>query len=500
MQPDTVRWGSAGLVGASVALGVGELAAGLFTAIPSPLAAVGGAVVDGSPPWLKDFAISTFGTADKTALAAGTVVLAAMLGWFAGVAGRRRPGVLVAAFAAFGVLGMVAGVGEPDATAPAVMGARFLGVAPGVIVAFGLARMGGAPAPTDGVPVDGSRRRFRGRAGAAGVAALAAGVVGRKLSTAPPTVAPRAIGPVAHPAMIPGPEHSFALDGITPIVVPHREFYRIDTALVVPRVDLGRWTLRVSGLVAEPLAFTYDDLLGMELVEDHVTIACVSNEVGAHLVGNARWTGVRLSEVLERAGLQPGATQLVGRSVDGFTVGFSPDLVFDGREPLIALAMNGDPLPAAHGFPARLIVPGLYGYVSATKWLSEIELITWDGFDAYWVPRGWAKEAPIKTQSRIDVPRSGRTVAVGPVDVAGVAWAPLKGVAAVEVSVDGGGWIPCTLTEPLSSRAWVQWRASVDLTAGEHTVSVRAMDGTGYTQTADRVPPRPDGATGHHTI
>ena len=498
MRPDTVRWGSAGLVGAGVALGVGELAAGLFTAIPSPLAAVGGAVVDGSPPWLKDFAISTFGTADKTALAAGTVVLAAMLGWFAGVAGRRRPAVLVAAFAAFGVLGMVAGVGEPDATAPAVIGATLLAVATGVIVAFGLARIGGDTAPTDGVPVDGSRRRFLGMAGAAGVAALAAGVVGRKLSTAPPTVAPRAIGPVAHPAVIPGPEHSFALDGITPIVVSNREFYRIDTALVVPRVDLGRWTLRVSGLVAEPLAFTYDDLLGMELVEDHVTIACVSNEVGAHLVGNARWTGVRLVEVLERAGLQPGATQLVGRSVDGFTVGFPPDLVFDGREPLIALAMNGDPLPAAHGFPARLIVPGLYGYVSATKWLSEIELTTWDGFDAYWVPRGWSKEAPVKTQSRIDVPRS--RVTPGPVALAGVAWAPRHGVAGVEVSVDAGEWVPGEITEALSSHAWVQWKATVDLEAGEHRVAVRATDGTGYTQTAERVPPRPDGATGHHTV
>ncbi|MBI5158191.1 MAG: molybdopterin-dependent oxidoreductase [Acidimicrobiia bacterium] len=498
MRPDTVRWGTAGLVGAGVALGVGELAGGLFSAIPSPLAAVGGAVVDGSPPWLKDFAIATFGTADKTALAIGTVVVAAMLGWFAGVAARTRPAVLVTVFAGFGVLGALAGSGEPDAGAVAVSWATLIAVAAGILVAFGLGRIGGDAAPTDGVPADGSRRRFLGMAGAAGAAALAAGVVGRSLSTATPAVAPRVIGPVPRPAVTPGAEHSFALDGITPIVVPNREFYRIDTALVVPRVDLGRWTLRVSGLVDEPLAFTYDDLLGMELVEDHVTIACVSNEVGGELVGNARWTGVRLAEILERAGVQSRASQLVGRSVDGFTVGFPPDAAFDGREPLVALAMNGDPLPAAHGFPARLIVPGLYGYVSATKWLSEIELTTWDGFDAYWVPRGWSKAAPVKTQSRIDLPRS--RVAPGPVAVAGVAWAPLHGVSGVEVSVDAGEWVPGEITQALSSHAWVQWQATVDLTAGEHRVAVRATDATGYTQTAEPLPPRPDGATGHHTV
>lgn len=498
MRPDTVRWGAAGLIGAGVALGVGELAGGLFTAIPSPLAAVGGAVVDGSPPWVKDFAIATFGTADKTALAIGTVVLAALLGWFAGVAARTRPLVLVVAFAAFGVLGVAAGIGEPDALAPAVIGATLLAVATGLIVAFGLARVGGDATPVDGVPVNDSRRRFIGMAGAAGVAALTAGVVGRRLTASPPPVPTGSIGPVSRPALVPGSEHAFALDGITPIVVPNREFYRIDTALVVPRVDLGRWTLQVSGLVDHPLSLTYDDLLGMELVEDHVTIACVSNEVGGGLVGNARWTGVRLAEVLERAGVQPGATQLVGRSVDRFTVGFPPEVVFDGREPLIALAMNGDPLPAAHGFPARLIVPGLYGYVSATKWLSQIELITWDGFDAYWIPRGWAKEAPVKTQSRIDVPRS--RVTPGATTVAGVAWAPLHGVAGVEVSVDGGDWVPGEITEALSSHAWVQWKATVDLAAGDRLVTVRATDGTGYTQTPDRVPPRPDGATGHHTV
>ena len=494
------RWGIAGLLGAGMAIGVGELLAGVFSGVPSPLAAIGGAVVDGSPPWLEDFAIATFGTADKTALAVGITVLSCVIGWFAGTAGRRRPQVVPIVFLVFGALGIAIAGTEPGTSLASVTVATVLSVSAGLLTFRWLMPRPASGDPTDGLAADRSRRRFLGMAAAAGVWAVTAGVIGRRLVTRTPDLPPITIAPPTESAPVPGPEHDFGLEGLTPIVVPNEDFYRIDTALVVPRVDPSTWSLRVTGLVDNPLSFTYDDLLGMELVEDHVTIACVSNEVGGDLVGNARWTGVSLAGVLERAGLQPGATQLVGRSVDRFTVGFPPELVFDGRGALIALAMNGDPLPAAHGFPARLIVPGLYGYVSATKWLSEIELTTWDGFDAYWVPRGWAKEAPIKTQSRIDVPRSGRTVAVGPVDVAGVAWAPLKGVAAVEVSVDGGGWIPCTLTEPLSSRAWVQWRASVDLTAGEHTVSVRAMDGTSYTQTADRVPPRPDGATGHHTI
>ena len=498
MQSPRVRWGLSGLLGAAGAVGVGELFAGLSTAIPSPLAAVGGVVVDRSPSWLKEFAIATFGTADKTALTIGTLALAAVLGWLAGAASRGRSRVVGFVYGGFGALGVWAALGEPDAEAVMVIGATALAVASGVAGFVVLVRSAPPAQPTDGVPDDRSRRQFLGMAAAAGVVAVTAGVIGRRLSTRTLPPPPITIGPVLHPATVPGPQHAFPLEGLTPIVVPNSQFYRIDTALVVPRVDPARWSLRVGGLVDSPLELTYDDLLEMDLVEDHVTIACVSNEVGGDLVGNARWTGVRLVEVLERAGLQPGASQLVGRSVDGFTVGFPPDLGFDGREPMIALAMNGDPLPAAHGFPARLIVPGLYGYVSATKWLSEIELTTWDAFDAYWIRRGWAKQAPVKTQSRIDLPR--REVAAGEVAVAGVAWAPRHGVAAVELAVDGGEWIPCELTEPLSSHAWVQWRGSVQLSPGTHGIAVRATDGTGYVQTSSRVAPAPDGATGHHTV
>jgi DMSO/TMAO reductase YedYZ molybdopterin-dependent catalytic subunit len=299
----------------------------------------------------------------------------------------------------------------------------------------------------------------------------------------------------------PPPDAFFAgIPDLTPIVVPNDAFYRIDTALVVPRPDPETWKLTIKGMVDREVEYSLDDLMKMPLYEQYVTISCVSNEVGGDLVGNAKWTGVRLVDLLSEAGVQDGAEQLVGRSVDGWTAGFPVDLAFDGREPLLAIGMNGEPLPPRHGFPARLIVPGLYGYVSATKWIEEIELTTWDGFDGYWINRGWSKEAPVKTQSRIDHPRQGEKVAESPLVLAGVAWAPTRGIDKVEVRLDEGEWIECELTSPLSDKAWVQWRIETNAGPGRHTAQVRATDGTGTTQTAQKVPPAPNGATGHHAI
>jgi DMSO/TMAO reductase YedYZ molybdopterin-dependent catalytic subunit len=294
---------------------------------------------------------------------------------------------------------------------------------------------------------------------------------------------------------------SLPVAGITPIVMSNDRFYRIDTALVVPRVDVATWSVTVKGMVDHEVTLTYDQLVAMPLFEQYVTIACVSNVVGGDLVGNALWRGVHLRDVLAMAGVHPNATQIVGRSVDGFTVGFPTEWAMDPqRDPMIALGMNGAPLPVEHGYPARLIVPGLYGYVSATKWLAEIELTTLEAFDAYWVPLGWAKEAPILTQSRIDVPHDGEHLSVGPVAVAGVAWAPDRGVSKVEVRIDDGDWQPATLSAAISKATWVQWRYGWDATPGDHMIEVRATDGTGAVQTADRTPPPPDGARGHHTI
>jgi DMSO/TMAO reductase YedYZ molybdopterin-dependent catalytic subunit len=287
--------------------------------------------------------------------------------------------------------------------------------------------------------------------------------------------------------------------GITPIVVPNERFYRIDTALLVPNVDAATWSIRIHGMVDRETTLTYADLAEMPLFEQYVTIACVSNEVGGNLVGNAKWTGVRLRDVLDIAGVQAGATQIVGRSVDGWTAGMPTEWVMNQeREPMIALKMNDELLPKVHGFPARLIVPGLYGYVSATKWLAELELTTLEAFDAYWVPLGWAKEAPILTQSRIDVPRPGQ-VNAGRVPIAGVAWAPDRGISKVEVAIDGE-WRDCQISTPISNATWVQWLYAWDSAAsgpGPHTIEVRATDGTGAVQTDQISPPPPDGARGH---
>ncbi len=293
--------------------------------------------------------------------------------------------------------------------------------------------------------------------------------------------------------------HSLDVAGISPIITPNEDFYLIDTALTPPQVNLEEWTLRITGLVENPYEITFDELLTRPLVERYVTLSCVSNSVGGSLVGHAKWLGVPLSLILDEAGVLPEAQQIVGRSVDGFTVGFPSTIPFDGRDALVAVGMNDEPLPIEHGFPVRLVVAGLYGYVSATKWLSELELTTWDGFDAYWVPRGWAKEAPVKTQSRIDTPRDGQ-IAAGPRAIAGVAWAPHRGVDRVEVKIGNGPWTEAELSTEISDNSWRQWKLDWDPLPGRYKLRVRATDGEGVTQTDLRQPPAPDGATGYHTI
>jgi hypothetical protein len=281
-------------------------------------------------------------------------------------------------------------------------------------------------------------------------------------------------------------------------VVPNDAFYRIDTALLVPSVDTATWQLRIHGLVERETTLTWDQLISQPMFEQYCTIACVSNEVGGHLVGNAKWTGVRLRDILGIAGPASAATQLVGRSVDGWTAGMPMAWVMDpSREPMIAVAMNGEPLPRQHGYPARLIIPGLFGYVSATKWLSELELTTWETFDGYWVPLGWAKEGPILTQSRIDTP-SG-TVNAGPMPIAGVAWAPDRGISKVEIGIDDV-WYDAMLSTPISDATWVQWLHRWDATPGEHRLTVRATDGTGILQDMNHSRPAPDGARGWDSV
>ena len=288
---------------------------------------------------------------------------------------------------------------------------------------------------------------------------------------------------------------------ITPIT-PKDEFYRIDTALVTPQVDPAGWQLRFTGLVDRPYELTFDDILAMDLSDHVITLSCVSNSVGGRLVGNAVWTGVPLAALLERAGVESGAEQVVGRSVDDFTAGFPIGAVHDGRNAILAVGMNNELLPTAHGFPARLVVAGLYGYVSAVKWIEEIHLTTWDGFDGYWIPRGWSKLGPIKTQSRIDLPKDGARLNAGETTpVAGIAWAPTRGIERVEVKIGDEDWMPCRLGQAVGDESWVQWhREWTPSSTGRQQIQVRSTDGSGYTQSGKNVRPRPNGAEGWHTI
>jgi len=348
------------------------------------------------------------------------------------------------------------------------------------------------------------RRQFLVASAGTVVAAAVAGGAGQLLGSRVDVQASRrAVGqirPVVAAAPIPAGA-DFAAEGSPSFITSNAEFYRIDTALVVPRVRAEGWSLRVHGMVDRELTVSYDDLRRRELVEQTVTLTCVSNEVGGPYVSTANFVGVPLRDILDEAGVLAGADQLASRSVDGWTCGTPTEVVMEAdRGALLALAMNGEPLPAEHGFPVRMVVPGLYGYVSATKWLEDIELTRFDAFDPYWARRGWAKQAPIKTMSRIDRPGGFQRVPAGRVVAAGVAWAQHRGIDAVEVRLDGGPWVETTLATEVNLDTWRMWRAELDIVPGGHTLEARATDKTGYTQTAARAEPVPDGATGWHSI
>lgn len=509
------RWAAAlaGVTAAGLALAVTEFVGALGSGGPSLVPAMGSWFIDEEAGSLKDFAVSTFGTNDKAALITGIVIISLALGALFGVLSLRNRWFGATGFAAFAAVGLVIGLDTPLTSVPALVFAAILGVAAGIaalIVLLELAtrppyvapRPGARPRPRAEDPRvrAATRRAVLGAGGVAGlaIASTAAARAVRSARTVSRGRSEVTLPPAARSVATVPPVQPFSVPGLTPYVTPNADFYRIDTALLVPRVNADRWQLRIDGMVDHPLAFTYDQLLGMEMVEAPITIQCVSNEVGGDLIGNAVWRGVALAPLLEQAGVHAEATQIVGRSVDDFTVGFPTAAALDGRTALIVVGMNGEPLPTSHGFPARLLVAGLYGYVSATKWLTRIELTRWEDFDAYWVPRGWAKEGPIKTQSRIDVPRSDAHLSSGPVMVAGVAWAPTRGISKVEINVDDGPWMPAALGSVASKDTWVQWRAVWDAAPGTHVITVRATDGTGTVQSAAKTRPDPDGASGYH--
>ena len=502
----------AGLLAFALAAAFAELIAAVVMVV-SPHVAVGDGVIRLAPASAVHFATSSFGTYDKPLLLGVIVLITIVFGALVSVAARAWPSVATFGFALWWAVCSLAVWADQTAAiaAAAVIGAA--AAAGWFALNQQLARV-----PTEATRVDSandprqrtpSRRAFftfaAASAGASALAIVGAQRLGgwyvdveaeRRAITLPVARAPL-------PAVAP----SAALDtpGISPLITPNADFYRIDTALSVPRIDLEQWRLRITGMVERPQEFTYADLAAMPVIEADVTLTCVSNEIGGRLLGNARWLGIPLPALLERAGVKPGATQIVGRSVDGFTAGFPTEVALDGRTAMVALAMNGEVLPTEHGFPVRLVVPGLYGYVSATKWLAEIQLTTLEAFDPYWIPRGWSKLGPIKTQSRIDVPTQRKTIPAGRTPIAGVAWGGIRSISKVEVRVTStngtdGPWMMARLGDPLSQSTWRQWVLEWDAQPGEYDITVRATDGSGNTQTADHAAPAPSGATGWHGI
>jgi len=504
------RWWArlVGAVAGLAGLAIAGLAAWIVAPTGSPVPAVGELIINVLPGPLVNFGKETLGTADKPVLL-GIIVVAVLI--LCAIAGRlewRRRFAGAAIFAVVAVLGMIGIAAQPDASITAYV-PTIVGLLLGYMILSSLIgklqqwRSPQAAAKDDGAQ-SAARRTFLAWTIVAGTAAAVAAVTGQVLLRAssavdtarqklklPTPVKPAAAAPAGTDLSIPG---------LATYVTPNDDFYRIDTALQVPVIDPGEWTLKITGMVQNPVQINYAELTAKPLVEHLTTLTCVSNYVGGDLAGNALWLGYPVRELLAEAKPLEGADMVLSTSEDGWTASTPlPVLTDPNREAMLAIGMNGEPLPIEHGFPVRMVVPGLYGYVSATKWVTELKVTTYAKDEAYWTPLGWSARAPIKLASRIDVPRRS-TVDVGTVVVAGVAWAQHTGISAVEVQVDRNGWQPAQLAKTVGPDTWRQWKYEWAATPGKHTLTVRATDANGKLQTADVVPPMPDGATGYHSI
>lgn len=520
-----------GVLAGFASLAVAELLAAAVRPQSSPVIAVGGASIDATPAPVKDWAIRHFGTDDKLVLQCGILAVLAVLALALGALAVRFRRVGAAGVLLFGVVGAAAAVSRPDSTSFADALPSVLGALAGALLLYGLvghlttgkrtpASAAGAvvkqagesqPASSEFPGCEWDRRGFVLAAASAAAVSAAVGAVGRSLNAShgQDAIASRQKVVLPSPGSPAGPvskRAGFHIQGISPFVTPNGDFYRVDTALVVPKVDATAWRLRIHGKgVRHPGVYSFDDLLHRELIERDITLTCVSNEVGGPYVGNARWIGVRLADLLAECGVKPPsrggpANQLVSRSVDGMTIGSPVEDLMDGRDAMLALGMNGEPLPFDHGFPVRMIVPGLYGFVSACKWIEDIELTTFDSYDPYWVKRGWARKAPIKTESRIDTPKPFARPQAGTVMIAGVAWAQHRGIDKVEVRIDDGPWQEAHLAAEDTRDTWRQWSLPWQASKGGHTLTVRATDRTGAVQTDKRTRTIPDGASGWHSV
>ena len=493
-----------GLVAGALAVTTGMVVAALGN-VASPIDAVGSSFIDRTPRWLKELAIDWFGTNDKTALRAGIVIVLILVSLISGSLSNKRPSPLVGAIVIFSILGVLSASERTGSTwvsiaAPCV--GSIVGIAVALIMLWQINNqwmLKHFPGESQ-APLGWDRRRFIRTASSASVGAVVLGTLAQngeqkridRIEAQIPDSLPTAIDSTVT-------DEGEVVPGELLYITPNADFYRIDTALSFPNVNLDTWKLRIHGMVDNDIELTYQDILDMPQVERTITICCVSNDVGGPYIGNAVWQGVFLKDLLERAGVNSDAEQVFSRSLDGWTSGFPIEVALDGRDAMLAIGMNGEPLPLEHGFPARLIVPGVYGYVSATKWIKEIEINKWSDAEGYWVPLGWSRDAPIKTQSRIDVPRKNQELQPGLNKIAGVAWAQHTGIEKVEVRIDKGEWNLAELSDDLTDDAWRLWTFDWTATSGKHTIQVRATDKSGYTQTEVVTSVAPDGATGWHT-
>lgn len=492
----TPRGAVAGVLATVTGLAVGHLIAGVVAPTASPAVAVASRMIDLAPTPVKEWAVSTLGTNDKPVLITGVIVVVLGLGALIGALAVQHRWLLWAGPALLSAIAGAAAVVAPASGSFALLPAAVtFGV--GVAMLWWLLPRRPIDDP-GGAPRALPRRAFLTGTAVAGVGSAAAVIGGQWFAT-------RASN--ASSVVLPDPAETLAplakglqVDGLSPWVTPNADFYRVDISLLVPSVSVDDWRLSIDGMVDNPFSLTWQELIALPLVERDVTLNCVSNEVGGPYIGGARWLGVRTRDLLERAGVQAGADQVLSRSTDGFTVSTPIQALTDDRDALVAIGMNGKPLPAEHGFPARLITPGLYGYVGATKWLTQLTLTTYAQQASYWTQRGWSEKGPVKPSSRIDVPRPLARLQAGEIVVAGVAWAQHIGVAKVQVRIDSGDWRDTTMGPDAGIEFWRQWRYSWRAGSGQHTLECRVIDDTGTPQVEQRATPFPDGASGLQSV
>ncbi len=509
MKTTRSAWALAGLLAGLAGLATSYFLAAALSIRESPVVAIAEGIVRLAPGAAVEQGIQTLGTNDKPVLVAVILAAVSVLFAYVGLLARRNWWAPTLVFVTLAV-GAAVAVLAPAASTTTDVFPVVLGFVTWLVVlsllteplrnADNRAAVADEPAPSS--PQGQTRRGFVLRAGlvagAAGVLSLGGRFLGAGRRRVEETRRLLRLNGITEPD-VPG-SALVGVDGVAPWMTPADDFYLIDTAFVKPAIDPKDWSIRIHGMVEKEIVLTYDQLMAREIDEGWITLCCVSNPVGGPLIGNAWWSGVRLASILAEAGVDPEADAVLQTSEDGWSCGTPIEALTDDRNAMLAVAMNGKPLPIEHGFPVRTVVPGLYGYVSATKWVVDMEVTRFADFDAYWTTKGWGELGPVKMSSRVEVPRSGEQVDAGEVVVGGTAWAQHTGIAAIEVAVDGGEWTPGEVSSPGTDDTWVQWKAVVDVEPGDHVVRVRATDKTGLVQTGAIADVLPDGATGWHGV